>query len=90
MATIHISQAEVERNLSGILARLDNETSFIIENESLPVAVLHAAPPPRLTLRERIALLPSDTTAVIDDDFPHDVEIAVASHPEPLDSSLWD
>jgi antitoxin (DNA-binding transcriptional repressor) of toxin-antitoxin stability system len=90
MATIHISQAEAERDLSGLIARVDENTSFLIENGSEPVAVLQAAPPRKLSLRERIALLSKEDAAVIDDDWPSDLDAAIERHRAPLDRKLWE
>jgi hypothetical protein len=46
------------------------------------VAVIRAPSPPRRTISERIALLPEDSTAVMDADFAKDVEAAIESHRE--------
>jgi hypothetical protein len=90
MATIHISQAEAERDLHGILARLDDETSFVIEEDSRAIAVIQAPPARRLSFRERIALLPKNSPAVMDDDFARDVQAGIEAHRDPIDSSLFD
>lgn len=88
--TIHISQAEAERDISSLLARVDENTTFLIENGSQPVAVIQAAPPKKLSLRERIALLPERPGVVIDADWPADLDEAIERHRAPLDRSLWE
>jgi hypothetical protein len=90
MATISISQAEAERDLHSLLARVSEDISFLIENDSHPVAMLQAPPPRTLSFRERIALLPKDSLAMMDDDFARDVEGGILAHREPIDSSLFD
>jgi len=90
MATIHISQAEAERDLSGLLARVNEGTSFLIENGSEPVALLQAAPPSALSFEERLALLPEDSEGVIDDQWPVDLDEALERHRAPLDRTLWE
>jgi antitoxin (DNA-binding transcriptional repressor) of toxin-antitoxin stability system len=90
MATIHISQAEAERDLSDLIARVDKDTSFLIENGSEPVAVLQAAPPRKLSFEERLALLPEDSEGVIDDQWSADLDEALERHRAPLDRNLWD
>lgn len=90
MATIHISKAEAERDLAGMLARVNQGTSFLIEEGSEPVAILQAAPSRRLTLREVLASLPASANARMDKGFARDVEDGIALHREPLDSSIWD
>jgi hypothetical protein len=90
MATIHISLDEVERNFQALLAQLDENTCFLIENGNGPVALLQPPPPRKLSFRERIDLLPKDSGAVMDEDFARDVQAGIDSHREPLDRTLWD
>jgi hypothetical protein len=90
MATIHISLDEAERNLQALLAQLDENTSFLIEDGNKPVALLQPPPPRKLSLRERIDLLPKDEEAVMDDDFARDVQAGIDSHRAPLDRTLWE
>ena len=89
---IHISEAEAARDFAGLMARVRAGAEIIIESESgnLPVAVIHAPEPPRRTISECIALLPQDSTAIMDADFAKDVEAAVESHREPLEPPAWD
>lgn len=90
MVTIHIPQDEAERDISALLARVDENTTFLIENGSQPVAVLQAAPRRKLAFDERIALLQQQQLALQDDTFAYDVAAAVDRHRDPLDSSMWD
>ena len=89
MATIHISLAEAQRNLSELLAKLDENTTFLIENGSQPVALLQPVPLRKLSLDERIALLPNNSEAVMDDDFARDLEFAINRYREPI-ATRWD
>ena len=89
---IHISEAEAARDFAGVLARVRAGAEVVIESEcgKLPVAVMHAPAPPRRTISDCIALLPEDSTAVMDADFARDVEVAIESHREPLTPPAWD
>jgi len=89
---IHISEAEAASNFADVLARVRAGAEVVIESEGgkLPVAVIHAPAPPRRTISECIALLPEDSTAVMDADFAKDVEAAIASHREALTPPAWD
>ena len=89
---IHISEEEAARDFAGLLARVRAGAEVVIESKSgkLPVAVIHSPVPPRRTISECIALLPADSTAVMDADFARDVEAAIESHREPLDPPTWD
>jgi antitoxin (DNA-binding transcriptional repressor) of toxin-antitoxin stability system len=84
MATIRVSAAEAARDFAGLLARVRAGAEIVIEDDSLPVAVLHKVIPPRRAIEECIALLPEDSSAIIDETFAGDVAEAVAAHREPL------
>jgi antitoxin (DNA-binding transcriptional repressor) of toxin-antitoxin stability system len=81
---IHISEAEAASDFAGLLARVRAGAEVVIESGKLPVAI-HAPSPPRRTISECIALLPEDSTAVMDADFAKDIEAAIESHREPLE-----
>jgi antitoxin (DNA-binding transcriptional repressor) of toxin-antitoxin stability system len=87
---IHISEAEAARSFADVLARVRAGAEVVIESGKLPVAVVHAPHPARRTISECIALLPEDSTAVMDADFAKDVEAAIESHREPLEPPAWD
>ena len=90
MAPFHISETDAVRDFAGLLARVRAGEEVVIESDARPVAVLHSADPPRRTIEECIALLPADSPATIDEDFPADVAAAVAAHREPLNPPAWD
>jgi antitoxin (DNA-binding transcriptional repressor) of toxin-antitoxin stability system len=89
---IHISEEEAANDFASVLARVRAGVEVVIESEpdKRPVAVIHAPVPPSRTISECIALLPEDSTAVIDPDFAKDVQAAIESHREPLDPPAWD
>ena len=89
---IHISEKEAANDFASVLARVRAGAEVVIESESgmLPLAVIHAPVPPRRSISECIALLPEDSTAVIDDDFAKHVEAGIGSHREPLEPPAWD
>jgi prevent-host-death family protein len=87
---IHISEIEAANNFAALLARVRAGAEVVIEHDSEPVAVVQPAAPPRRKISECIALLPEDSKATIDPDFSRDVEAAVESHREALDSSAWE
>ncbi len=82
MATFHISETEAARDFAGLLARVRAGEEVVIESGARPVAVLHSPDPPRRTIEECIALLPEDSSLVMDEDFARDVECAIAAHRE--------
>jgi len=89
---IHISEEEAARDFSSVLAHVRAGAEVVIESKGgkLPVAVIHAPIPLRRSISECIALLPEDSTAVMDADFARDIEAAIESHREPLEPPAWD
>jgi antitoxin (DNA-binding transcriptional repressor) of toxin-antitoxin stability system len=87
---IHISELEAANEFATLLTRVRAGAEVVIEKDKRPIAVLHSAEPVRRTISECIALLPEDSAATIDADFPKDVEAAVASLSEPLNPPAWD
>ena len=78
---IRITEAEAAAtNVATLLARVRAGAEILIENDTRPVAVLHAAEPVRRTISECIALLSEESTATLDPDFYKDVEAAIESH----------
>jgi antitoxin (DNA-binding transcriptional repressor) of toxin-antitoxin stability system len=90
MAVLHISEADLARDVHGVLDRVQSGAEVIVERNAQPIAVLRAAEPRRRKLSEIAAALAEDSTAVIDPDFAKDVQEAIDSHREPLNSSIWD
>ena len=76
---IHISEAEAANDFRKLLERVRAGAEVVIENGKLPVAVIHAPVPPRRKISECIALLPEDSSAIMDADFAKDIEAAIAS-----------
>lgn len=87
---MHISEAELARDLHAVLEKVRQGTEVVIEGSSQPVVVLRSAAPLRRKVSEVLALMPKNSTAVMDEGFAHDIEAAIESHREPLESSAWD
>ena len=62
---VHISEAELIRDIRSILQRIQTGTEVIIERDAQPVAVLRAAVPIRRKISECIKLLPADSTGSV-------------------------
>jgi len=89
---VHISEAEAANDFASVLARVQAGAEVIIESASgkTPIAVVHRAAPTPRSILDCIALLPEDSTATMDSDFAKDIEAAVESHREALESPTWD
>jgi len=90
MAVLHISEADLARDVHAVLDRVQSGTEVIVERNAQPVAVMRAAEPRRRKLSEIAAALAEDSTNAVDPDFSKDVQEVIDSHREPLGSSMWD
>jgi prevent-host-death family protein len=87
---ICVSEAEAVRDFGSVLARVGEGEEVIIGTKGRPVAIVSPAEPRRRSISECIALLPEDSTAVMDDNFAKDVQAAIESLHESVDSHEWD
>lgn len=87
---VHISEAELAKDVRSVVQRVQTGAEVVIERDAQPVAVIRPPEPLRRKISECIALLPADSTAIIDADFSKDVEAAIAAHREPLEPPAWD
>ncbi len=87
---IHILELEAS-NFADLLARLRNREEIIIEDDSRALTVVHPAERSVRLLSESLRLAREHgSNATLDEDFAKDVEAAIASHSEPLESLAWD
>jgi antitoxin (DNA-binding transcriptional repressor) of toxin-antitoxin stability system len=81
---VHVTEAELVRDASALLAKVRQGIEVVIEQDNLPVAVLKPPPVKGRTLSEVItALEASGANAVVDEDYARDVEAAVNADREP-------
>jgi prevent-host-death family protein len=89
MVQVHISEAELARDIASVLDRVQSGTEIAIERDARPVAVLRPAEPQRRKLSEIVASLSENSTAPIDPDFAADVQAFIDRHREPLPRPEW-
>ena len=90
MAVLHITEAELVRDIASVLDQVQSGAEIVIERNAKPVAVLRAAGPRRRKLSEIVASLPENSTARLDPDFVADVQEFIDRHREPLHPPSWD
>jgi antitoxin (DNA-binding transcriptional repressor) of toxin-antitoxin stability system len=90
MGVVHISEAELARNVASVLDRVRSGAEIVIERDSQPVAVLRPPKPKRHKLSEILASLPEPSTATLDPEFAADVQAFIDRHREPLHQPDWD
>jgi len=97
MATVHMSEAEVARDLHAVLAQVQQGVEVVIEQDHRPVAVLRPSQSgsPGRKLSECIALAKAyeeklGSGPVPDADFAKDVQAGIDSRRDSFEPPAWD
>jgi antitoxin (DNA-binding transcriptional repressor) of toxin-antitoxin stability system len=89
--TVHMTEAEVARDLHLVLEKVRQGVEIIIEQDSRPVAVIKAPVVKGRNISEVIAELEATGShAVADEDFARDVEEGIRARREPWNPPSWD
>jgi antitoxin (DNA-binding transcriptional repressor) of toxin-antitoxin stability system len=84
MAVVHMSEAEVVKDIVAVLARVRQGSEVVIERGNRPVAVIKPSKPVGRMISEVIADLKArGSNAVMDDDFARDIEEGIKAHRQP-------
>jgi antitoxin (DNA-binding transcriptional repressor) of toxin-antitoxin stability system len=84
MAVLHITEAELARDLHAVLEKARNGMEVVVAEDHRPVVVIQASPMKGRMISEVIAALEaSGANATVDEDFARDVEEAVNLYREP-------
>ena len=91
LATVRITEAELARDVRAVLAKVEQGSEVIIEQDHKPVAVIRA---PQRSGRPITEILEEakrrNSTATLDEDFGRDLEDIIASHQQPWQPPSWD
>jgi antitoxin (DNA-binding transcriptional repressor) of toxin-antitoxin stability system len=95
MAVLHISEAELARDVHALLDKVERGEEIVVVRDAHPVAVIKASPARGRSIDECIALAKAyeerlGFAPIPDDDFAKDVQIAVDSRQEPFQPPPWD
>jgi antitoxin (DNA-binding transcriptional repressor) of toxin-antitoxin stability system len=91
MAQLHMTEAELARDLHAVLEQVRQGTEVIVERDAKPVAVIKAPQFRGRPIDECIALAKAHGShATLDEDFGKDLEDIINSHREPLNPPAWD
>ena len=90
MAQVHMSEAEVIKDIQAVLEKVRQGAEVIVEQGDRTVAIIKPVKGPGRPIEECIALAKAhETGATLDDDFAKDLEEIINSR-QPLDTSVWD
>ncbi len=91
MGTVRITEAELARDLHGLLARVQQGLEVVIEQDHRPVAVLR---PPNRSGRLISEILREarqrNSAVTLDEDFGKDMEAIIASQQQPWNPPSWE
>ena len=91
MVIVHMSEAEVARDLHAVLAKVQQGVEVVIEQDCRPVAVLKSPKPAGRMISEIVADLKArGSSAVMDDDFARDIEEGIKAQRQPWNPPSWD
>lgn len=91
MATVHISEAELARDLHAVLEKVQEGVEVIVERDHRAVAIIRPAPTSGRLLSECIALAEArGTTAIPDEGFMRDVAQGIAERSKPWSPPPWE
>ena len=91
MATVHMSEADVVKDIAAVLAKVRQGVEIVIEQDHRAVAVIKPSEPEGRMISEVIADLEArGSHAVIDDEFARDVEEGIKAHRQPWNPPSWD
>ena len=90
MAQLRMSEAEVVKDIQGVLERVRQGAEVIVEQDDRTVAIIKPITGPGRPIEECIAIAKArESGATLDEDFARDLEEIIASR-QPLDTSVWE
>jgi len=94
--TLHLTEAELARDVHAVLARVREEgLEIIVEQDDRPIAVIQTPRGPGRTLQECIAIAKAyeerlGYAPIPDTDFAADVQAGIDARNEPLNPPKWE
>lgn len=90
MAQVHITEAELVRNIQAVLEQVRRGAEVLVEEGYRTVAIIKPVREPGRPIDECIQLAKAcGSGATLDEDYAQDLE-EIISRREPLDSSVWE
>jgi len=91
MAIVHMSEAELVKNITEVLRQVRQGSEIVVEQGNRPVAVIKPSRPAGRMISDVIAdLRTRGSAAVMDDDLARDVEEGIRAQRQPWNPPSWD
>jgi antitoxin (DNA-binding transcriptional repressor) of toxin-antitoxin stability system len=91
MAVVHMSEAEVVKDIAAVLAQVRQGTEVVVEQDHRAVALIRPPQPKGQLISEVIAALEArGSDAVMDEDFARDIEEGIQTRRHPWNPPAWD
>jgi antitoxin (DNA-binding transcriptional repressor) of toxin-antitoxin stability system len=91
MAVLHMSEAEVVNDITGVLEKVRQGSEIVVEQDHRPIAIIKPSQPAGRPISEVIAALKArGSNAVIDDDFARDIEAGIEAYRQPWIPPSWE
>ncbi len=91
MPQLHMTEAEVARDLHDVLNKVQQGVEVVIEQNHRPIAIIRSPLTERRLLSECIALAEArGSTATLDEGFAADVEEGIAARSRPWKPPIWE
>jgi antitoxin (DNA-binding transcriptional repressor) of toxin-antitoxin stability system len=91
MGQVHMTEAELARDLHEVLAKVQQGVEVVVEQDHRPVAVIRSPLPKGRLLSECIAAAEArGSIATLDEGFMKDVEEGIASRSQPWNPPAWE
>jgi antitoxin (DNA-binding transcriptional repressor) of toxin-antitoxin stability system len=91
MAVVHMSEAEVVRDIASVLAQVRKGVEVVVEQDHRAVAVIKPSQPVGRMISDVIADLKArGSSAAMDEEFAHDIEEGIRAQRQPWNPRFWD
>jgi len=91
MGVVHMSEAEVVKDIAAVLAKVRQGVEIVIEQDQRAIAVIKPSHPAGRMISDVIADLKArGSSATMDEDFARDIEEGINAHREPWNPPSWD
>jgi antitoxin (DNA-binding transcriptional repressor) of toxin-antitoxin stability system len=91
MAVVHMSEADVVKDIAAVLAKVRQGSEIVIEQDNRAVAVIKPSKPAGRMISDVIADLKArGSDAVMDDNFARDIEEGIKAHRQLWNPPSWE